>query len=315
LLAILGHAQLVKGKAENEQVDAHAESIEREARRAKEIVDRLMSWSEKAQAAKTTEPLDLRAIVESVLQEQAETLKAEGIYVAKELHSVPKLRGSAEEVKVALTNLIDNAREAMRARPKKHLRVRLELRGETVFLVIGDSGIGMTREAKERAFEPFYKSFESPDRVGLGLALVNRTVKNLDGQCEVESSVGEGATFTLKLPVAAEDRQLFMSAPVEPLALPLPPPPPREPIVKADQIEAEELPAAPKTSFLASDKDFIGGEEEDDEDDDDEKFTSVPLSKGLVQERVEAQAAPPVRPDPTDPDGFRVRIRRPRVRS
>jgi signal transduction histidine kinase len=329
LLAILGHAQLAKSKLEDKgEIAEHAASIEREARRAKDIVDRLRSWSENKTPNVIPEAIDLQQMLTSILGEYEEKLKAEGVFVAKELHSVPKVRGSAEAMRVAIRNLFDNACEAMRARPKKHLRVQLDFRDDNVRLEVVDTGVGMTRDVKERAFEPFFKSFESPERVGLGLALVAKAVKQMGGKCEVASTMGEGATFTLSIPVAADDKYLFNTAPIssspaledsapamippagasvttmEPLSsvIGVTLPEDLEDLEDLDDVEGlEKIPTDDRVAFAMTNN------HDSDDDDDDEQFSQMSLSK------IEKPAE--VSPSPDDPDGFKVRIRRPRIRS
>jgi CheY-like chemotaxis protein len=75
--------------------------------------------------------------------------------------------------------------------------------GHYVELVIADSGTGMPPETVERIFEPFY-STKGERGTGMGLATVYGTVDQSDGWIDVASTVGEGTTFTVMLPAAAE---------------------------------------------------------------------------------------------------------------
>lgn len=235
LLSIIGHAQLARTKSENSEVTAHADSIEREARRATGVLDRMKNWVNTDTASPhLAERVDLKTIVETLLDQRKDEFAAESIYVSSELQKVPKVRGSVEQMSVAFSNLLDNAREALQARPKKHLRVQLDYLNDQLFLVVSDTGVGMTRDLKLHAFEPFVKGFETSGRLGLGLSLVNSTVKHMGGTCSIESTPGEGATVTLKIPVSAEEKQLFRldqdmgAKPVAEIArvsLPLTPPP------------------------------------------------------------------------------------------
>lgn len=331
VLAILGHAQLALAKANDPQVAGHADSIGREARRLKETLDRLQSWSESPSTTRKVEALDVKAIVEAVLDENAEELKADGIFVARELHEIPKVRGTAEELRVAVANILANSREALRARTKKHIRVTLELNDQGAKLAFNDSGVGMSRDVRERAFEPFYKSFESPDRIGLGLAVVQRTLKVMGGNCVIESSPGEGATVTLQLPVTDEDRQFFNTAPLAGFTEAA-----TEPAATAVAIQLPETPteeerrAVPRPPPLTREPaaGASAAHEDDDLDEEDEKFANVSLSakspfpqatnmKSVAESESETLLEPPPAPAAKEsgPEEFKVRVRRPRVRS
>jgi signal transduction histidine kinase len=202
LLAVLGHAQLVRAKADDPEIIAHAESIERDARLAKAVVERLRGFGLDEVDAQETEPVELESVVRSALAKIESDLAVEGIELERALAKVPKIRGSAAEIEFTLNQLIENAREAMQARGSKKLKVELSSQGERVILKVTDNGIGMARDEKARAFEPFYKGFASAKRMGLGLSFVQAAMKNHQGECEIDSVPGEGTTVTLKFPVA-----------------------------------------------------------------------------------------------------------------
>jgi signal transduction histidine kinase len=209
VLAILGHAQLAKAKSNVPEVKSHCESIEREARRAADIIAKLSSVSSAAESLQSTESLSLFEIVDKVIDGKMTALKEDGIAVKRDLHNVPQLRGSGEQIKLAIENFIENAREAMRKRPTKTLRVELNFDGKSICLNVSDTGVGMSRDVKARAFEPFFKGFESPGHSGMGLAFAQIAIRKLGGSCEIQSSPGEGAKFLLTFPVSELEKRDF----------------------------------------------------------------------------------------------------------
>ena len=82
----------------------------------------------------------------------------------------------------------------IRARAGGPGRVRLE---------VEDTGPGMTPEQRERIFEQFYTTRD--EGAGLGLAIVQRLVTDMEGTIEVDSRPGRGATFAVELPAAGGD--------------------------------------------------------------------------------------------------------------
>lgn len=107
-------------------------------------------------------------------------------------------------VQLALTNLIDNALK--HAPPSSAVTVTLETWDSRVLLSVADTGPGIPPEDHERIFERFYRRGSELRRetrgVGLGLALVKHLAEAHGGQVLVRSQVGQGATFTLELPLA-----------------------------------------------------------------------------------------------------------------
>ncbi|ANP46907.1 hybrid sensor histidine kinase/response regulator [Candidatus Viadribacter manganicus] len=109
-------------------------------------------------------------------------------------------------LQLALLNLAVNARDAMSDKGVVTIRAR---NGEgrytdCVLVTVSDTGTGMTPEVRQRIFEPFYTTKEIGKGSGLGLAQVHGFAEQSGGHVEVESSLGEGATFTLVLPRGEE---------------------------------------------------------------------------------------------------------------
>ncbi len=116
----------------------------------------------------------------------------------------PSVRGARSEVDNLLLNLIDNAVKYNRPGGRVRVAVRAE-RGEAV-VEVADTGIGIPAGALERIFERFYRVDKGRAReqggTGLGLAIVKHSARLLGGRVEVESRLGEGSTFRVRLPAS-----------------------------------------------------------------------------------------------------------------
>ena len=115
----------------------------------------------------------------------------ESIELQTQFGNIPILKSVRGKLNQVFTNLIENAIEAIREKPK--------LKNE--YLSIKDSGIGMTAETKERLYEKFYTT-KSPDKgTGLGMSISKRIIEEHNGTIEVESEFGKGTKFTICLPI------------------------------------------------------------------------------------------------------------------
>lgn len=108
--------------------------------------------------------------------------------------------GTAEELREACLNLLNNALEAMPAGGRFTLRSASE--GGRVVIRAEDSGCGMSEETRRRVFEPFFTT-KGAQGNGLGLAVVWGIVARHGGEVQVESALGRGTTFVVSLPVPA----------------------------------------------------------------------------------------------------------------
>jgi CheY-like chemotaxis protein len=111
---------------------------------------------------------------------------------------VAAVAGTAEELREALLNLLNNALEAMPAGGRFTFRTGAE-EGRVVVRA-EDTGCGMSEETRRRVFEPFFTT-KGSQGTGLGLAVVWGIVSRHGGEIAVESTLGRGTTFVISLPV------------------------------------------------------------------------------------------------------------------
>jgi len=121
------------------------------------------------------------------------------IEVVTHLEETPSVRGSASELREAVTNLVLNALDAMPSGGRLGVVCRPIREGAEV--TVTDTGEGMSEDVRRRIFDPFF-STRGPRRSGLGLSLVHGIVIRHEGQIEVSSEPGQGTTVTLWLPGA-----------------------------------------------------------------------------------------------------------------
>ena len=97
-----------------------------------------------------------------------------------------------------LTNLLDNAVKYSGREPE--IKVTTHFRGNKFVLSVRDNGIGFAEEIKHQIFEPFFTTKSPGIGTGLGLFISYSIVKKHKGQLTVESSVGKGSVFRIKIP-------------------------------------------------------------------------------------------------------------------
>jgi two-component system, cell cycle sensor histidine kinase and response regulator CckA len=120
-----------------------------------------------------------------------------------DLGEVPKILASEGKLAQVFLNLLVNAAHAIDEGGVDHNRitVRTWTADESVFAEVSDTGSGILPENLERVFEPFYTTKAAGRGTGLGLAIARSIVTEFDGEIQVESAVGQGATFRLRIPV------------------------------------------------------------------------------------------------------------------
>ena len=110
--------------------------------------------------------------------------------------------GDRSQVEQVLMNLAVNARDAMPTGGR--LIIRTAGNESTVFLIVTDTGIGMSPQLLEHIFEPFFTTKEVGKGTGLGLSTAYGIVKQSKGDIKVQSEVNKGTVFTISLPRVRE---------------------------------------------------------------------------------------------------------------
>ena len=153
-------------------------------------------------------PVDIHASLDVVLRmahgELKHTARLEKDYAPQ----LPVVLGSEGRLSQVFLNLVINAVHAMRSEtPSQHvLRVRTRLEGERVRIDISDTGHGIPPDVLSRIFDPFFTTKPTGVGTGLGLSISHSIVQKMGGEISVESEVGRGTTFTLRLPACLPKR-------------------------------------------------------------------------------------------------------------
>jgi PAS domain S-box-containing protein len=224
LAAILGRAQLLRKLFKLEEgiperrksyidLKKGLEIIEKAALDGAETVRRIQEFSRKRDEqddAKYFTEVDVHAAINDALEytklrwkDEAES-KGIKISVVRILLPVPFVLGSASELREVLTNIINNALDAM---PEGgEIRVTAIQENSSVAIKIEDTGIGIPEEIKERIFDPFFTT-KGPQSTGLGMSVSYGIISRHGGTIKVDSTEGKGSTFTINLPIIEERKR------------------------------------------------------------------------------------------------------------
>jgi signal transduction histidine kinase len=152
------------------------------------------------------EPTDLVQLVEDTLLLLERELSKYHIAVEKYFKPVPQTLVSANQIQQVLLNLLINARQAMPQGGRVVLKIQPDVEQEMVELTVRDNGCGIAPEHLRRIFDSYFTTKSGPDAsgkggTGLGLAMCREIIESHQGRIRVESTVGKGTAFTLKLPI------------------------------------------------------------------------------------------------------------------
>ncbi|HKK71466.1 MAG TPA: ATP-binding protein [Candidatus Krumholzibacteria bacterium] len=203
---VLNYSMVVKRMLENEEdipenlprVRRFLDTMTRETERVGRIVKDLLAFSRRAKP--TSDAFDLREVIDRVmglLEHRLELGKVRSVVDVAE--GLPRVSGDASQIEQILLNLVMNAAEAQPGAGTITVSARPE---DDTFIVleVSDEGTGIEPSHLERVFDPFFTTKDEGRGVGLGLSVVYGIVEAHGGTIEVESEVGRGTTFRVRLP-------------------------------------------------------------------------------------------------------------------
>jgi signal transduction histidine kinase len=203
--ATLGNQELTL-----EQSRTTLQTIERQNHRLSQLVQDLLFLARLDLRVLTVQlqPCCLNDVVSDLIEEFAALAIAAEIKLIPDVEAKPPLLvlGNEEQLYRLLANLLTNAIHFTPADGR--VTVGLQQSESFAVLQVQDNGIGMTAEDQSRIFDRFYRV--NPDRsrqtggAGLGLAIVQAIVQSHGGTIQVQSEVGKGSTFTVRLPLSLE---------------------------------------------------------------------------------------------------------------
>jgi two-component system, NtrC family, sensor histidine kinase HydH len=176
-----------------------AEAIVAESQRLVAMLEELSVYAAGSQRALDRQSLALDGVVRAVLAHGGGAAAGEPLRVSSERLEAATVVGDGYYLRQAIENLVRNAREAMAGHPDPRLEVTLQRDGTHAVLRVSDTGPGIDPARLERIFEPFVST--KGTGMGLGLAICREIVEAHGGVLEVESDVGVGTTFTLRIPL------------------------------------------------------------------------------------------------------------------
>ncbi len=211
MTSIKGYADLLllgaAGKV-TEQQQRFLTTIKTNADRLSLLVNELLDISriDRGVVKLNIQPTDLEEVMDMSLQQIRERIRTENKPVEVESDipgNLPLLRADPDKILQVINHLMNNAYSYTPAGGQ--IRVKAVPEAQTVLITIADTGVGISPEKQERIWERFYRDEEQPlvmetSGAGLGLSIVKEYVDMHSGQVWLESEVGKGTTFYVRIP-------------------------------------------------------------------------------------------------------------------
>jgi signal transduction histidine kinase len=199
---ILGFAELIRKDARlDERVQKDVERIISASLYAREVIRKLTFFARRTPPQKA--PVDLNRLVEDSLSFFEGRCAKADIRLERSFQTdLPMVTADSAQLNQVLVNIVVNAIQAMPEGGTLTVSTRKD--DHTVSLMIRDTGVGMTAQVLKQIFVPFFTTKDVNEGTGLGLSVAHGIVSAHGGSIQVRSRPGQGACFTVRLPIGGK---------------------------------------------------------------------------------------------------------------
>ena len=205
LTLTINYAQMGLRRQDDETREKAFTKILDASQRAAKIVGVVLGLARNRKSGR--EATDLRALVDDVLLLLEREARKYRVAIETRYDDVPPVLANGNQIQQVLVNLLVNARQASPSGGRIVVKIRRADDPNYVEVAVRDFGPGIPPETLPKIFDAFYSTKNGPDETGkggsgLGLALCKRIVEEHAGKIRVESALGKGTSFVVRLPVA-----------------------------------------------------------------------------------------------------------------
>lgn len=190
LTSILGYSQMILAQSPSEEVVSGTDSILRETRAARDILDKLLGYAGEEIHEKNS--MKVEGALARALKNMEGMFQSKGVKLSKNFQETSPIDLHVEALTKAIENILTNSVEAMERMPKKEIKIDLFEDEQGIHLSMEDSGEGIEAKNLQKIFDPFFTTRSFHNHMGLGLSVAFGVLKEHNAEVQVQSERGQG---------------------------------------------------------------------------------------------------------------------------
>jgi len=202
LSSMLGVIELSEDDTNDEQMLDHLKMLKNNINKLDGFILDILDYSRNARIEIKKEEINFKEMVNDITQ----NLKYMGganrmVDIKVEVSDKSKVNSDKTRLSIILNNLVSNAIRYQNSQiPNPFVDIKIDTSDTETGIIIRDNGIGIGKEAQAKVFNMFYRVSESSVGSGLGLYIVREAIEKLQGEIAIDSELGVGTTFIIKIP-------------------------------------------------------------------------------------------------------------------
>jgi PAS domain S-box-containing protein len=203
LSIVVGYSGLLHDSAKDDATRRRAKEVHVAAERCARIIKTFLAMARSKPASRSA--VDIETQIDSVLELTGYGLRTSGIEIVKRFGGkLPTTLADGDQLHQVFTNIVLNAQQAMvNVAGPRRLTIETGVREGMLCVTLADTGNGMPDHVMARIFEPFFTTKPQGVGTGIGLSVCMGIIEAHAGRITVDSTVGEGTSFTVTLPIVS----------------------------------------------------------------------------------------------------------------
>jgi signal transduction histidine kinase len=202
IASILGLANLAKMELKDETALKYFEMVESRVKKMDSVISDILQLARSNKADLKFEQVDFNKLLQEIISDVKFNKGAKAITLRYTPDPAFVFLSDYAQLKIIIGNLISNAvKYHFVEQADPYIAVRFVRANDEVTIEVEDNGTGIAKEYQEKIFNMFFRASTQSEGTGLGLYIVAEAVAKLQGKITVQSEVGKGSTFSVRLPV------------------------------------------------------------------------------------------------------------------
>jgi signal transduction histidine kinase len=199
LSSLLGLIEVAK--LDHAGIDHYLDMMKGKIQDLETFIKEIISYSRNARMDVKKQPINLKQTVDEVTEALAFSVGNPDVRIENVVPDDLVLYTDSLRLKIVLSNLIDNSLKYRdEKKDKPFIRIEAGERDDVKVIIVRDNGVGIDQVYLEKIFQMFFRASEHSKGSGLGLYIVKEALNKIDGSIQVESSLGAGTTFMVRIP-------------------------------------------------------------------------------------------------------------------
>ena len=199
----MGLLYLLRNETNTSETIRYVDLMEESILKLDNIIRDIVAYSRNNRTLVNIEKVEIKEVIKDISAglrylESDEVILKEIIHVEEPA----SIQTDRTRIQIILNNLISNSIKYRHPNRTPQISITCNTNANNSIVVVKDNGIGINEEHLGKIFEMFYRTSDKSSGSGLGLYIVNETIKKLGGKVEVNSQINLGTTFTLTIPIS-----------------------------------------------------------------------------------------------------------------